>query len=53
MYYLYSAMFHASTLGSNRLAGRIKTLLNIYHRFVGHFPIGLDFVFITFLLQEC
>ena len=25
----------------------------IYHRFIVRFPIGLDFLFITFLLQEC
>ena len=29
------------------------TILHIYLWFIVHFPIGLDFLFITFLLQEC
>ena len=30
----------------------VEKYLIIYHRFIVRFPVGLDFLFITFLLQE-
>ena len=38
---------------NNKISVYIYIYIYVYHRFIVHFMMGLDFLFITFPLQEC